>query len=203
MVAKIYVEGAARNSNSDRTHCRDCFRKFFTRAGLEGELPRTVPCGGRQRAYEAFVTAVRNPEPGCLPLLLVDSETAVQKGGTVWEHLKARPDDNWDKPAGAKDDQAFLMVQVMESWFMADRDTLKSFFGQHFRAHAIPKWPQLEDVPKDTVIKALKKATAACRPKQRYAKGNLSFSLLAEISPAKVEAASPSAKALLGRLRNL
>jgi hypothetical protein len=137
-----------------------------------------------------------------LPLLLVDSETAVQKGRTVWEHLRARPGDNWDKPGRAKDDQAFLMVQVMESWFLADRDSLKSFFGQHFRAQAIPKWPQLEDVPKQSVYQALDQATAACGPK-RYAKGNMSFSLLAEISPAEVENASPSAKALFERLRNL
>jgi hypothetical protein len=137
-----------------------------------------------------------------LPLLLVDSETAVQKGKSVWEHLSARPGDNWDKPEGAKDGQAFLMVQVMETWFLADRETLKSFLGRHFRAQAIPKWPQLEDVPKDTVIKALEKATAACGP-NRYAKGNLSFSLLAEISPAEVEKACPAAKALFECLRNL
>lgn len=202
MVAKIYVEGAAQNSDFDRTHCRKSFKTFFAKAGLEGELPGIVPCGGRRRAYDAFVTAVRNPQPDGVPLLLVDSETAVQKGGTVWEHLKARAGDNWDKPPGAKDDQAFLMVQVMESWFVADRDTLKSFFGQHFREQAIPKWPQLEDMPKQSVFDALDQATAACGPR-RYAKGNMSFSLLAEISPAKVEAASPNAKALLEHLRNL
>jgi len=203
VVAKIYVEGAAQNSKSNRTHCRNSFRTFFTRAGLGGKLPRTVPCGGRKRAYDAFVTAVRNPEPGWLPLLLVDSETTVQEGKTVWEHLESRPGDKWGKPEGAKDDQAFLMVQVMESWFLADREALKSFFGQCFRANAILPWQRLEDVPKQTVISALKKATAACGPEQRYAKGNMSFSLLAEISPGEVEKASPHAKALFERLRNL
>jgi hypothetical protein len=202
VVAKIYVEGAAQNSDSDRTHCRKAFKEFFSAAGLEGKLPQTVPCGGRQRAYDAFVNAVKNPQPGSLPLLLVDSETAVQEGRTAWEHLRTRPGDNWDKPAGAKDDQAFLMVQVMESWFMADREALKSFFGEHFRERAIPKWPQVEDVPKQSVFDALEQATVACGPK-RYAKGKLSFSLLGEISPDKVEAASPNAKALLERLRNL
>ena len=189
MVAKIYVEGAAQNSDFDRTHCRKAFKVFFTAAGLEGKLPGTVPCRRHQRAYNDFVAAVRHPQPGELPLLLVDSETAVQKGKTVWEHLKARPGDNWDEPEGAKDDQAFLMVQVMESWFLADREGLKSFFGEHFRAQAIPKWPHLEDVPKQSVFDALAQATAECGPK-RYAKGNLSFSLLAKISAAKVEAAS-------------
>jgi len=202
VVAKIYVEGAAQNSDFDRTHCRRSFKTFFAKAGLEGKLPQVVPCGGRQRAYDAFVTAVRNPQPDGLPLLLVDSETAVQRGRTVWEHLKARPGDNWDKPKEAKDDQAFLMVQVMESWFVADRDKLKFFFGQHFREHAIPQWPHLQDVPKQSVYQALDQATAACGPR-RYAKGKMSFSLLAEISPDEVEKASPSAKALFERLRNL
>jgi hypothetical protein len=161
-----------------------------------------VPCGGRKRAYDAFVTAVRNPEPGCLPLLLVDSETAVQAGKTVWEHLKARAGDNWDKPKGADVEQAFLMVQVMESWFLADREALRTFFGEHFREQAIPKWPHLEDVPKQTVLRALDQATAACDSK-RYAKGIMSFSLLADISPKKVEDACPNAKALFVCLRNL
>ena len=202
MVAKIYVEGAAQDSDSERTICRKAFKVFFAKAGLEGKLPGTVPCGGRKRAYDAFVTAVRNPQSGALPLLLVDSETAVQKGKTVWEHLKARPGDNWDKPDGARDDQVFLMVQVMESWFLADREGLKSFFGEHFRVKAIPKWPQLEDVTKQKVFDALEQSTAACGP-NKYAKGSLSFSLLAAISPAKVEAASPNAKALFERLRKL
>lgn len=202
MVATIYVEGAAQNSYGARTLCRRSFRTFFAKTDLKGKLPRIIPCGGRKRTYDAFVTALRNPAPDGLPLLLVDSETAVQKGKSVWEHLSARPGDNWDKPEGAKDGQAFLMVQVMETWFLADRETLKSFLGRHFRAQAIPKWPQLEDVPKDTVIKALEKATAACGP-NRYAKGNLSFSLLAEISPAEVEKACPAAKALFECLRNL
>ncbi len=94
------------------------------------------------------------------------------------------------------------MVQVMESWFLADREALKAFFGKGFRGQTIPKSPHIEDVPKERVISVLGKATAACGP-GKYAKGNLSFSLLAAISPAKVEAASPIAKALFERLRNL
>jgi hypothetical protein len=203
VVAKIYVEGAAQHSDFDRTQCRKYFSIFFAKAaGLKDKLPRIVPSGGRKKAYDDFVTAVKNPLTGRLPLLLVDSETAVQRGKTVWEHLKTRPGDNWDKPEGAKDDQAFLMVQVMETWFLADPEKLKTFFGQHFRERAIPKWPHLEGVSKETVFRTLAKATAACGPR-RYAKGNMSFSLLAEIDPAEVEKASPYAKSLFERLRNL
>src|SRR6266700_8008904 len=82
-VVKIYVEGGAQDSALDRSLCRRAFSKLFTAAGLAGKLPRTVPCGGRKAAYDAFVAAVNNPMPGELALLLVDSEAAVLKGSTV------------------------------------------------------------------------------------------------------------------------
>lgn len=203
MVAKIYVEGAAQNSYRARTLCRKSFATFFANTDLKNKLklPGIVPCGGRKRTYDNFKTAMKTRQPDELPLLLVDSETAVKTGRTAWEHLKERPEDNWDKPEGAKDDQAFLMVQVMETWFLADREALKSFFGQHLRDTAFKKWPHLEDVPKATVIETLKTATAACAKK--YEKGETSFDLLANISPKEVEDASPHAKALFERLRNL
>jgi hypothetical protein len=199
---KLHVEGGARNSRLEHEHSRESFKKFFEAdPRLKGKLPRTVPCGGRKAAYDAFVTEARNPTPGVPPLLLVDSETSVAKGKTVWEHLKSRPGDEWDKPEGVTDDQAFLMVQVMETWFMADREAMRLFFGQNFRDAAIPAWQNLEEVPKQAVYEALDKATADCGARE-YAKGRLSFDLLATISPAKVEAASPHAKALLECLRN-
>ena len=201
-MVKIYLEGAAQDSALDRSLCRQAFSQFFAAAGLEAKRPRTVPCGGRKAAYDAFVTAVGNPRLGELALLLVDSEAPVQAGATVWEHLKSRPGDNWEKPRGAADDQAFLMVQVMETWFIADRAAMKEFFKSKFKEAKIPTWPCLEDVPKLSVYEALESATAECGQK-KYSKGNLSFQLLAAISPAKVEAASPHAKAFLDRLRKL
>ena len=202
MKVKVYVEGAARHSDLDRSLCREAFSKFFAAAGLEGKRPRTVPCGGRKQAYDLFLTAVKNAKADEFPILLVDSESAVSPGMTVWQHLKSRSGDNWDKPDRAADNQAFLMVQVMETWFVADRELLKTFFGQHFREQAIPVWPDLEQVPKLDVYDALSRATAGCGEK-KYAKGRLSFDLLSRISPAKVEDESPHAKAFLECLRNL
>ena len=201
MKVKLYVEGAGQ-TDLQRRECRAAFSLFFGAAGLGGKRPRTVACGGRSRAYDAFKTAVRTQRPNELPLLLVDSEGPVAQGHSTWEHLKARPGDGWDKPKGAADDQAFLMVQVMETWFIADRDALQTFSGNRFRGNAIPSWPDLEVVPKENVYAALDRATAACKEK-RYEKGKLSFELLATISPEKVEYASPHAKALLDRLKLL
>jgi len=94
-----------------------------------------------------------------------------------------------------------LMVQVMETWFIADRKAMKQFFGANFREAAIPEWPELEVVPKRAVYESLDKATADCGPR-KYAKGKMSFDLLGNISPAKVEAASPHARRLFQRLRS-
>ncbi len=93
------------------------------------------------------------------------------------------------------------MVQLMETWFLADRDALKKHLGTQFRENALRQWPQLEDIPKETVLNALRKATTNCS--NPYAKGKVSFELLEKIDPARVEAACPHAKALLDRLRTL
>ena len=83
------------------------------------------------------------------------------------------------------------MVQCMENWFLADRDMLRTFFGQDFRESALPSPHRpIEDVPKDTAIKALEAATSDCARNRRYAKGERSFELLARIDPAKITVAS-------------
>jgi hypothetical protein len=115
--------------------------------------------------------------------------------------LKFRPGDEWEKPEGVTDDQAFLMVQVMETWFIADREALELFFGAGFRRASIPAWQKLEEIPKRSVYEALDKATADCGAR-KYAKGRLSFDLLGNISPSKVEAGCPHARELFERLRN-
>jgi hypothetical protein len=199
VTVKLYVEGAAQKTDLERTRCREAFSAFFATAGLD-RRPRVVPCGGRRFAYDAFVTAVRSARPGELPLLLVDAEAEVAAHHTTWQHLKAR--DHWDKPDGATDDQAFLMVQVMETWFLADRAMLRAYFGPEFAEKHIQAWPSLEDVPKPTVYDVLEKATANCRRKA-YAKGRTSFEMLARLDPVKVEGACLHAKTFLDRLRKL
>lgn len=201
-MVKLYVEGGSQDSALERSLCRQAFSKFFAAdPDLKGKLPRTVPCGGRKAAFDAFLTATKNPKAGEIALLLVDSETAVEDGRTPWEHLKSRPDDNWDRP-DSNDDNAFLMVQVMETWFISDKAALKEYFGQGFKEQAIPVWPNLEKVPKTKIYQALDGATANCESKT-YSKGKISFELLAIISPAKVQSASAHARTLFDRLKTL
>ncbi|MEE8585345.1 MAG: DUF4276 family protein [Acidobacteriota bacterium] len=198
MSAKIYAEGGGEGQLLD-TLFRAGWNAFFKAAGLKGGMPRVVRGKGREQTFDLFLTAVRNPREGDLPLLLVDSEGPVAAGHSVWQHLKAR--DGWDRPQGASDDQAFLMVQLMETWFLADRKLLQEHFGAALREKPLQQWPDLEGVDKDKVFKALDQATAGCS--QPYSKGKVSYQLLARLNPKSVEEKCPHARALLERLSNL
>lgn len=167
MKVNLYVEGA--ETDLQRSECRLAFKVFFEAAGLKGKLPHTVPCGGRGFAYKAFKIAMQTRKPNELPLLLVDSEGPIAQGHTAWQHLKTRPGDGWDRPNGATEDQAFLMVQVMETWFIADQDALRDFFGNCFNDNKTA-WPNLEAVPRQGIYDALDRATATCG-KKHYVEG--------------------------------
>ena len=199
MSAVIYIEGGGDGSQNLERLFRRSWAKFFTAAGLQGHRPRVVRGGGREQTFDLFAKDIEHPDPKRVPFLLVDSENSVAAGHSVWQYLQAN--DKWNRPPNAGADQAFLMVQVMETWFLADRNSLKRYFDAEFRENALKQWPQLEDVPKATVLNALERATANCAT--RYAKGKVSFELLAQVDPARVEAACPHAKALLNRLRTL
>ena len=94
------------------------------------------------------------------------------------------------------------MVQIMESWFLADRATLQTFFGQGFNANALPAAQNsLDGIAKPTVYSALEQATKGCKTKASYGKGEHSFKLLAKIDPASVTSASPWAKRFVDELK--
>jgi hypothetical protein len=197
--AKLYVEGAG-PTDLERKQCREAFSQFLTAAGLAGRMPRVVACGARNDALRDFVTAMATRRPDERPLLLVDSEAPVVAGENAWQHLKRR--DGWEQPAGTSDQQVFLMVQVMETWLVADRETLRREFGPDFIERHLASWPDLEAVPKSTILNALERATARCGAKA-YAKGKRSFVLLGKLNPSNVENACPHARAFLTALRRL
>jgi hypothetical protein len=120
---KLFVEGGGNHNGALKTECRRAFTALLERAGCKGR-PQVIPCGGRQNAYEQFCTAIRGGEVSAL--LLVDAEAPVVERDP-WRHVAQRPDDKWQKPAGATEDHLHLMVQCMEAWFLADRQALHAF----------------------------------------------------------------------------
>lgn len=194
----LYVEGGG-DSKALHTRCREGFRRFLESAGLTGHMPRIVACGSRDNAFGDFKTALAQGRPA---MLLVDSEAPVAAAHEYkpWAHLAAR--DGWAQPAGASDSQCHLMVQCMEAWFLTDRATLQAFFGQGFQAAALPaENREPETIAKLEVYKALANATAGCKTKAPYGKGEHSFELLGRISAATVVAASPWAKRFVNDLK--
>lgn len=186
----MYVEGGGRAELNKQ--CRQGFRKLLINAGFGGRLPRVVPCGPRERAFRSFSNALR--AGGEYPILLVDSEDVVadanQPGANssgAWAHLGRR--DRWERPAGAQDDQAQLMVTTMETWLLADRQKFIAYFPGINR-NALPADSDLESRSKEDVEDALEKATQPSS-KGRYHKGNDSFYLLSEVDPAELRRRLP------------
>lgn len=203
-MVKLYVEGGG-NAAALKTACRQGFTTFLTKSGLTNR-PRIVACGSRRDAYDSFCIAIRNGEEA---MLLVDSESPVKAQHQTgqddswqpWRHLKDRPGDGWEKPRDSAETDCHLMVQVMETWFLLDRDALKRFFGQGFRENALPATTTpVEKIAKKQVYETLEQATRDCKTKARYGKGEHSFELLAKIDPHKVTAASPWAKRFIDAL---
>lgn len=182
MKVRLYIEGGGDRS-SLHIRCREGFQKLLERAGFAGRMPSTKACGSRNAAFDDFKTALRTATTGEYPVLLVDSEAPVNQ--SPWQHLRSR--DGWERPSGADEDQAQLMVQCMESWCVADRSALRRFFGNGFRESALPAPDGLEAHAKEAVQEALADATHDCGHQRGYEKGKRSFELLGQLDPAELK----------------
>lgn len=213
---KVYVEGGGRGKDL-RSKCRAGFGAFFKRAGLAGRMPSVIACGSRNEAFDDFCTALAN---GTDAVLLVDSEDSVIAQTSVdpkrwdsWAVLKNR--DGWDveqslakqsKRLGCQmvacdSNRAHLMVRCMEAWFLADVETLKSYFGQGFQESQLPNCPRtIENIERKDIFAKLSLATRKSKTKGEYGKGAHSFDILAMIDPKKVIVRSPWAKRLIDYL---
>lgn len=163
-----------------------------------------MACGSRHEALSKFSLALLSADSNQFPILLVDSEGPVraEHRESPWDHLGAIVGpDRLARPDGALNDQAYLMVQCMESWFLADRDSLGEFFGrQQFRAESLPHGDDVEAIARQRVIDGLVHATRTCK-KGKYDKGKHSFEILAGLRADRVEAASVQVKRLFDELR--
>lgn len=186
------MEGGG-NTGALKSECRRGFSEFFAKILPAGRRPKVIACGSRNDALDNFRTALRE-YPKDHVVLLVDAEAPIAAEATVWAHLKQR--DGWEPPEEATEDNSHLMVQCMESWFLADAETLASYFGQGFQVTALPRNPNIEEIAKLVVLHALDAATRQTKTKGAYSKGSHSFDILAKIDANKVRRASPYAERL-------
>jgi len=83
----------------------------------------------------------------------------------------------------------FWMVEMMESWFHADKDALAEFYGQGFKRRALKPNLNVEEIPKVDLERGLQAATKGCQ-KGAYHKTRHAPRLLELINPALVCAAA-------------
>lgn len=188
---RIFVEGGG-NDQETRTRCQRAFNKLAESAGFAGRMPSFIASGGRQRAYEMFVTAC---EAGERCMLLVDSEGPVTHGSS-WEHVRERQGDGWSRPAGAGDEDLHFMIECMEAWILADVAVLQKKYGQRLQEGALPRRREIEQVAKSDLFDALARAT----PTGEYSKGRQAFELLAAVDAKVLRERCPSAKRFFDEL---
>ena len=90
-------------------------------------------------------------------LLLIDSDCP--DDGKLTASVRNHPGWNASVAASVTDSQLHFMVQVMESWFLADRQCLRSYYGPNFLESRLRGNPKVEEILKDDVIKGLEDAT--------------------------------------------
>lgn len=195
---KIYVEGGGER-NGLRTECRRGYSQFLEKAGLKGHMPKIIACGTRRHAYDDFCTALKAAKGDCI-ILLVDSEDPIQPGSNKWNHVKNR--DGWNCPNGAIEENIHFMVQCLEAWFMADKETLAKFYGDGFAANSLSANLDIQAIPKQQLFSSLDQATKDSNSKGKYHKGNHAFAILALISPDKVARSSPYAAGFIDTVKN-
>lgn len=187
----LIVEGGG-NRKSSKVDCRRGFRKFLENANVQ-RLPRIVAGGGRQQAFEKFKEAHSQGHP---VILLVDREAPVAAAhrDNPWHHLKSR--DRWKTPASAKAEQCHLMVQLLESWFLADPQKLADYFGQGTNLQKLLGVQDVEQVTKHDVYSRIHLATKATS-KGSYDKGRDTCEILSRLDPQKVARSSRFAQRFL------
>jgi len=190
---RIYIEGDPQ--------LREGFRRFLQplyvaakKRNVKIEPPKL--CGSRSDAYKAFQAAMKTHSEAFI-VLLVDSEGPVVDR-SPWEHLKNRAEDRWDS-FGAGDAQCYLMVQMMEAWFIADMDALRHYYGPGFQESALPKNPRVEEIDRLALKSSLETATRNTR-KGKYHKTRYASHLLERLDVDKVRKVAPHCDRLFATL---
>ena len=130
---RLYLEG----SSKLRAPMSQFIRKATGRVDL-----KVVPCGSRD-------DAIKRCAKGSDSLLLIDSE------GEVSSQLNERVASQIGRA-----NYAFFMVQLMESWFLADRQTLQTYYGRGFNVRRLPTNQDIEAIPKGDAENGLRGAPA-------------------------------------------
>lgn len=180
----IYIEGDTKQKGkANAIPLRQGLRTFFQNLENEIKVPiRIKPVGARELTIKIFLSEIDDNRDN-FAVLLVDAEGEIGEDESVKTFLRKISDKFNFK--NVKDEQCHLMVQLMESWFLADKEKLGEFYGPNFNHNALPKNKNVEKIPKADVLKGLKAATAKTK-KGEYGKGTHSGEILQKINSSSV-----------------
>ncbi len=154
--------------------------------------------GPTSETIKDFFDGVRD-YPEALIVLLVDSDS--RDDGNLIASVKSR--SSWDNQAASnvQDDQIHFMVQVMESWFLADKSALERYYGNRFQSNRLPRNPSVEQISKDDVVRGLEEATRRTQ-KGKYHKTRHAPELLSAIDSSKIRSTAPNCDRLFASLQS-
>lgn len=177
---RIYFEGDSR--------LKVGFDRFFS---------EVIAAARRQRRQVSMIATNGTPardfriaqkkHPDSINILVLDSDRPLD--GT---ESRRRGLASWD-------DRVFWMAEVMESWFLADREALKRYYARDFQESALPRNPQVEKISKADVLDGLKEATKNTQ-KREYHKTKHAPAILQMIDRNLVKEKAPQCKRLFDAL---
>jgi len=178
----IYAEGGG-NTGHEKARLRQGFEAFLRplkeQARKKGMGWKLICCGGREQAFRAFRRAV-GENGGRIAVLLVDAEGPVERAPRA--HLTGR--EGW-RLKSVDENLVHLMVQVVETWIVADAEVVASYYGKGFLKQALPRAADLEKVAKVQIQRALTRASKPTK-KGAYKKIRHGGELLMRIDSEKV-----------------
>ncbi len=144
-----------------------------------------ISAGSGANACRDFGIALKT-NTGAWNILLKDSEGP--DSGNLSTSLCR--EYTWDKVHA---DSIFWMVEMMESWFHADKDALANFYGEGFKKGALKANPDVEAISKSDLEKGLQNATRNTNAGGYFDnKTSHGPKLLARIDPKRVREAAPN-----------
>ena len=173
---RIYFEGDAR--------LRPGFHKFLSQIVQTARARQCrvdlIATGGTPVAdFHAALIA----HPNAFNVLVLDSDGPID--GSLADLYRSKKLDP------KLQDSVFWMVQLMESWFLADIGALKAYYRDGFIESAVTGNPAVEEILNADVYARLKRATKETK-RGEYHKTKHAADLLARIDPSRVRSAAPN-----------
>lgn len=187
-LVRVFVEG---NSSLKLP-----IRQFIEKAVPESHGCIRIQLGkNKDETIKDFLRTLRE-NPGANVVLLVDSDAPYD--GRLLENLRQGATWQNHAPKRVSPTRIHWMVQVMESWFLADGAALKAYYGKGFQASALPTRRNVEEILKKDVFHALNRVGKAGYDKAAHAP-----KILELLSPETVQGRAPNCKRFLTALRAL